>query len=209
MEERSGGTAPSQHILDLAEGCVQYVEHALDIELDYTAETLPILDHYIDTMPDATEGGIEEEIKLLLVPCVGAYFGEVVRRVMGGVRWHEGAEDYEKYRLEFEFCYLHFNPMGVALEAFERGDQADWASHFQMLDEDRALAEAALETAGSIAEHEYYRLATRWEALQIVVSRLSERQAQKAATGAVARFGREVYSAMNDSVPPKAPRNVN
>jgi hypothetical protein len=32
---------------DLAESCVRFVHEALGLTLDYTAETLPVLDHYL------------------------------------------------------------------------------------------------------------------------------------------------------------------
>ena len=47
-----------------------------EVELDYTQDTLPILDHYISIIPDRTS----EDVLGLVVPMLGAYFGEVVRR---------------------------------------------------------------------------------------------------------------------------------
>src|SRR5687768_1752387 len=63
-------------VLDLAEACVRFVKRALQIALDYTPDTLPLLDHYLRSASDISK----EEILSLHVPAAGAYFGEVVRR---------------------------------------------------------------------------------------------------------------------------------
>ena len=40
---------PPEQIADLARACVDYVKRALHVELDFSAETLPMLDHYLMT----------------------------------------------------------------------------------------------------------------------------------------------------------------
>ncbi|HEX6245463.1 MAG TPA: DUF6278 family protein, partial [Polyangiales bacterium] len=71
-------------ILDLANACVRFVQQALSLELDYTPDTLPLLDHYLQSAQDVSK----EEVLSLVAPAAGAYFGEVVRRQLGPARWH-------------------------------------------------------------------------------------------------------------------------
>jgi len=49
-------------VRDLADSCVRFVQRALRVELEYTPETLPILDHYL-----REAHGIEREEVLNLV----------------------------------------------------------------------------------------------------------------------------------------------
>src|SRR5262249_23861948 len=98
--------APSD-VVELYEGCIYYVEKALNVQLDFTQETLPLLDHYVRTAPDNPS----QEVLGLMVPICGAYFGEVVRRQLPGGRWHAPEEDYSNWRVEFDPCFLHFNPL--------------------------------------------------------------------------------------------------
>ena len=96
------GALPLQ-IAEWAETCRTFVKEALQIELDFTPETLPILDHYLRVKAASPS----PEVRDLLVPPLGAYFGEVVRRSMQGVRWHAPEEHYESYRVEFDSLYTN------------------------------------------------------------------------------------------------------
>ena len=99
-------------VAELADACVRYVQEALELELDYTPETLPILDHYLKSRMEDPK----EELLSLLAPTAGAYFGEVVRRTVDGARWHCPSGHFAAHRIEFETFFLHFNPIGVAVE---------------------------------------------------------------------------------------------
>src|SRR5512139_1481301 len=94
-------------VLDLAGACVAAVRKVVGVELDFTPETLPLLDHYARSAQVENEGVLE-----LVAPMCGAYFGEVVRRALGEARWHCPEGKPEEWRLEFDDCFLHFNPVG-------------------------------------------------------------------------------------------------
>src|SRR5262245_61853652 len=131
---------PPQAIADLADACVRFVHDALGLRLDYTSDTLPILDHYLH---EAARGA-RPEVQALLAPAAGAYFGELVRRHMAGARWHAPEADYARYRLEFEPFFLCFNPIGVAMEVVQQADAEGWGAHFGLLDDARSSVEHAL-----------------------------------------------------------------
>jgi hypothetical protein len=180
-------------IADLAASCVRFVHKTVGIELDYTPETLPILDHYLRE----AHGVSREEVLGLVVPAAGAYFGEVVRRHLGESTWHMPNDDYGTARLEFRRWFLSFNPIGIALEAVLGEDVAGSGSHLELLREDRNLVHEALERAGDVRNDDYYRLAVRFEVLEMVTALLSEKASQSDDPGRT--FGPDVYAALRDS----------
>lgn len=183
------GNEPPTGIGDLARSCVRFVKDALGIELDYSSDTLPVLDHYIRSRLEVSG----DEILGLLAPTTGAYFGEVVRRGMAGARWHTAGELYPSYRLEFEPFYLCFNPIGIAVEVITRMDAGDWSAHFSMLDEARATVEHALDQNPSVEEDDYYTFSVRFEVLQQVAELLGAIESRL--PGPRRTFGPEVYRA--------------
>jgi hypothetical protein len=180
-------------IEDLAKACARFVKDSLQLELDYTHETLPILDHYTRTRAGAGEA--PDEVRDLLTPALGAYFGEVVRRSLPGVRWRVPVdpEDFGGYRLEFELIFLHFNPLGIAREVLAQDEVEESGASFQVLDEARAALHDALEESGGVSVDDYYSFTIRYETLELVISVLSALERSTQTTPR--RFGPEVYRA--------------
>jgi hypothetical protein len=153
------------HIRSLCEACVEYVERSTGVVLDYTPETLPLLDHYLDEVREA-----KTDVQTLVASAAGAYFGELVRRIFNA-RWHAPALELDAWRIEFTHCFLHFNPVGMAREAIESATLGEGFG-FQVNAEDLEALQAGLSVFGEIPEDEYYRLATRMEAVGPIVDRL-------------------------------------
>ncbi len=182
-----------QVVLDLAESCVRFVHRSLGIALDYTPDTLPLLDHYLR----GAHGVTQEEILSLVAPAAGAYFGEVVRRQLGPSRWYWTSSEFSECRIEFERCFLAFNPIGIAMEAVLRSETDGYGSNLQLLKEEESLVREALErTAGDVDPDDYFRLAVRFEVIEQVVSILVERAILQNELSR--RFGPEVYDALRD-----------
>ena len=175
-----------QHIEELAQACVRFVEEALSLKLDYPQDTLPVLDHYLRERAAQAE----PEVLGLVAPAAGAYFGEVVRRAVPGARWHAPDDDYEHYRIELDPVFLHFNPIAVALEVLARDDVE--AAHFAVLDEARPTVEQALESGAQVRKDDYYTFSVRFEALEQVLDVLAGLEGQRTQPR---RFGPEVYRA--------------
>lgn len=176
------------HVDDLAHSCVAAVQRALAIELDFTQDTLPILDHYVSMAQ-----GTQAEVIELLAPMAGAYFGEVLRRSVGSARWHAPGTDYGAYRLEFENAFLHFNPLGMVVESILGAPAEGWNAHLQMLPHERGPVAASLDALGSVRDSDYYRLSLRFEAVEqvyLVLSHLALKAGEDAPY-----FSHEVYEA--------------
>ncbi len=175
-------------VRELERGCREYVKRALGIELDGTADTLPLLDHYLASV----EAIDKDEVMELVTRAAGAYFGEVIRRTFGQARWHVEPADPSAWRLEFERVFLFFNPLGVAREAILREEQAGWRAHLEVLTRDRALLEASLSNVGGVREDDYYRLAVRFEVIDQVLAALDAASASR--RGEEEHFGPAAYA---------------
>lgn len=160
------------HVKKLAEGCVYFVEEALQLRLDYTQDTLPILDHYLReaSQDEKVASGAMPEVGALLAPAAGAYFGELVRRSLPDARWHAPGEDFANYRIEFGSFFLHFNPVGVAQEVITGEDAPGWNGHFAMLEAGRKVVEPTLAQGLAMRDADYYSLSVRYETLEQVAS---------------------------------------
>lgn len=180
---------PPPEVTELADGCVRSVEQVLGVELDFTQDTLPLLDHYLGEIPEDAP----DDVLALVGPMAGSYFGEVVRRHLAGARWHAPPDDYQHWRIEFERCFLHFNPVGMAFEAVLSDDVPEWFAHLSVRDADKTLVRDALESLGAVEPEDYYRLSVRFEVIELAYHTL---MGQVAARGKVQRiFGPDAYAA--------------
>jgi hypothetical protein len=184
--------SPPEMIQDLAAACVRFVHRALGLELDYTSDTLPLLDHYLRS----AHGVSREEVLKLVVPAAGAYFGEVVRRQLGICHWYVPSDEFSEARLEFEHYFLSFNPLGMALEAVLGEEASGYGSHLELARDERAMVHEALGRAGDVGSEDYYRLAVRYEVLELVTSLLGDKAAQHPNPRS---YGPEAYAALREA----------
>jgi len=181
--------APDE-ILELSERCVAHVRYRLGFELDYSVDTLSVLDHFVvSVLSDEGEGeppppghSRRSSATLLLAPTVGAYFGEVLRRAFP-CRWRFTSETADKWAVEFEEVFLRINPAGVAAEAFNGEPLEGWSGAIVTAPELTPIVLERLAVAPPIPEDEFYTFAARHEALQIAEDYLRERAARYGAVG--------------------------
>jgi hypothetical protein len=160
---------PPPEVSELAAACIGYVKHTTGMTLDYTVETLPILDHYLrETRGEAVT---RPEVVEMIAAAVGAYLGEVTRAKIGG-NWFAPPGDYRRWRVELSHVFLSLNPIGIALEAIALQSSEGWGAHFRLRPEDERKAEAVLANLPAVSEDEYYAPSSRLEALEIVVDAL-------------------------------------
>jgi hypothetical protein len=149
-------------IKDFRDTCVRSVREAVGVELDGSQDTLPVLDHYLREIPDASAG----EVLSLMVPMCGTYFGEVIRTHLAGARWHAPSGQYQEWRIEFDGCFLSFNPIGMVFEGIMQQEQAGWRAHLNLLDRDRSMVDEALARLGDVRPDDFFRVSTRFEVIE-------------------------------------------
>lgn len=147
-------------VREYADQAVSYVRRALGIELEYDSNTLPVLDHYLRTVPDDQPAALQ-----LVVATSGAYFGEVVRQRLGG-RW-ELADEEAEWRIVLP-TGLNFSPAGFVAAAIARADLEDLDSEIAAPPRMLPYVQQTLARMGEVSVDDYYSLCGRLDTLEHV-----------------------------------------
>lgn len=147
-------------IREYADQAVAYVRTALGVTLEYDSDTLPLLDHYLRTVPADQAATLE-----LVIATSGAYFGEVVRRRLGG-RW-EARGDQNEWRIVLP-TGLNFSPAGFVASAIAQADLDDLDSEIDAPPRMRPYVQQALARMGEVSVEDYYSLCGRLDTVEHV-----------------------------------------
>ncbi len=151
--------APTQ-VTEYAEQAVAYVQRALGVPLAYDSDTLPVLDHYLRTVPKDQPQALE-----LVLATAGAYFGEVIRRRIGG-RWELGDKPAE-WRMVLP-TGIYFSPVGFVAAAVAQADLEDFDSEIGAPQRMLTHLQDAMARMGELTVEEYYSLCGRLDTLEHV-----------------------------------------
>ncbi len=147
-------------VREYADQVVTYVRRALNVTLEYDSNTLPVLDHYLRTV-----AGSQPATLKLVIATSGAYFGEVVRKHLGG-RWEMTGEEAD-WRMVLP-TGINFSPMGFVAAAIAQADLADLDSELDAPPRMLPYLQAALQRMGEVSVEEYYSLCGRLDTLEHV-----------------------------------------
>lgn len=149
--------APAR-VREYAEQAVEYVRRALGVTLEYDSDTLPLLDHYLREVPTGQDATLQ-----LVILTSGAYFGEVVRRRLGG-RWDTSGEEAQ-WRVVLP-TGLTFSPLGFVASAIVQGESEDIDSAIDAPPRMKPYLQQALQRMGEVSEEDYYSLCGRLDTLE-------------------------------------------
>jgi hypothetical protein len=185
--EGEGIEAPPSNVAELAAACVRFVSMRYGVPLDFTPDTLSLVDQYVK---DArAEVAVRPETVALLQGAIGAYLGEVVRRAFGGEWFSEG--DESGWRLYLSRVYLSFNPVGMSREALLLEEAEGWHAYVETGEAEREMLDTRLAALPAVADEEYYAPTTRFDVVSIAYHAL--RAAMQSQGLADVRFTPEDY----------------
>ena len=160
-------------INDLVRSCLDFVKRSLGTSLDFTPETLPLLDHYLSEVRE--ELSAKPELAELTAHAAGAYFGEVLRRQFQGF-WRMPSPSLHDYQICSSVAFVSINPFGVAYDAlYASTDHGGPRSNLRLSGEDLPYITARLATVPEVPEDQYFLLTTRMEVMEITVEALRAR----------------------------------
>lgn len=147
-------------VREYADQAVDYVRRAVGVPLEYDSDTLPLLDHYLRQVM-----GTQPETLQLVIATAGAYFGEVVRRRLGG-RWEMTGEEAE-WRVVLPTS-LNFSPLGFVAAAIAQGPIGEFDDELDAPARMRPYVEQTLARMGELPLDDYYSLCNRFDTLEHV-----------------------------------------
>lgn len=176
-----GGPLEPDWIRELSFGCRQYVWAKLKIELDGTAETLPVLDHYVSLIRTDLQQGTHAEP--LVTRAVAAYFGTVLAMAIDGFWKVSSQSDEAGWWICARPVYLAINPLAVAYDVIAATtDHPGPDSEFHLDSLERDFVAQRLARLPQLSEEEYFTFSARHEAVDIVVAALREQRHETGAT---------------------------
>lgn len=156
---------------DLALACVSYVERSLGVTLDFTSDTLSVLDHYLAEAKRVDRPEAQE----IVARAAAAYFGEVLRRRFE-CWWFAEGDDITTYQVRFGPVYLAVQPYALTATALGLGADDDRDLAGLVIDEDEIeVIGAHLAALPEVTEEEFTKMTTRFDVLEIVVDQLKAR----------------------------------
>jgi hypothetical protein len=179
---------PPARVAELAAACVRFVASRYRATLDFTPDTLSLLDQWLyDARAEPHAAG---DVVELVQSAAGAYLGEVFRREFGAQWFAEG--ELSGWRLYLTTVYCTFNPIGMAREAMLLDTAEGWHAHLELDPGERDSIDSRLEALPLATDEEYYAPSTRFDVLSIVVDAL--RAGLRSRGLGDVRFAREDYS---------------
>ncbi len=174
-------------IAELASACVRFVHAKTGVALDFTRDTLSVLDLYVAEARG--ELSAKPESLDLLQATTGAYFGEVIRREHHGF-WKTGPH-HEGWRIQMARVFLEFNPIGMMREALLLDSAEGWNAHIEVDPAERDKVSARLKAMPEVEEDEFYAPTTRIEVIDVAVELLADSMRREGLGGT--RFTKEDY----------------
>jgi hypothetical protein len=164
-------TPPPDEISELVAMCVEAVARAAGVGLDFTPDTLPILDHYVSLAGASARE--RPDLLPLLSRSVGAYFGELLRRELSGF-WRIPSGNVHDWAVCARHVFLWINPLGVAFDALMGDAEHEGPrSQLHVAPEYRPAVDARLALLPEVPAEEFYLLATRFEAILLAAETLA------------------------------------
>jgi hypothetical protein len=152
-----------------------YVSRALRLTdaspLDLGEASLAYIDAYTESA--RTAGPLRPEVLDLVARALGAYFGEVVRRRLGG-RWEGVGDDAATWVVAVENGPLRVHPVAMAACALAGGDLAGQDASMTTDESYREALAVALERVPPVDAAYFYSLTGRLEMLETACDILIE-----------------------------------
>ena len=174
-------------VTEYAGQAVEYVRRAVGLPLEYDSDTLPLLDHYLRAVPRDNAAAAH-----LVAAAAGAYFGEVIRRLLGG-SWELPSSDPGEWRMVLP-SGLWFSPAAMALAAIHGADEdavdevtnpdvgapveGEWDASLHAPPGLQPVVAQVLERMAEVSAEEFYSLCCRLDTLEHVQSVLAGARSQ-------------------------------
>lgn len=161
---------PNKNVGDYAQTCVQYVLASTGVPLDYSTDTLPLLDHYLRDARHAIADRPESEP--LVATVAGCYLGEVMR-ARHALVWDLQAEDPLDWRVTNPQGNVAVMPVAIARAALAGPGSRLNLEVFSLEPSLRRALGDRLDLLPEVDEEDFLAPSTRVEVLDIAMDLLT------------------------------------
>jgi hypothetical protein len=152
------------------------VEKSLGVLLDYSTETLPVLDHYLREA--GSPGANLPETTLLLATVAGCYLGEVLR-ARHPLQWNLDHEEPLHWSLTSQDASITIFPVAIARIAIEGIAAERLLEAFRLESKLKKALANRLGNLPPVSNEEYVAPSTRVEVIDIAFDLLSGNTASR------------------------------
>lgn len=170
-----------EEINQLVGRCIAHVHKRFNLELDFTSDTLSVLDFFIEeVVKDEYRGNVPPQghpsrmnMVHLFAPTFAAYFGAVLHKQFGG-RFRHTEKDEKDWRFEFDSFFVRLNPVAIAASVIAKQEIEGLSSVLYSSAKLMPKLQERLDAAPDVSEQEFYSFCTVFESCQIAHEYLSE-----------------------------------
>ncbi|MBN2344642.1 MAG: hypothetical protein JXX29_13330 [Deltaproteobacteria bacterium] len=170
-----------EEINQLVERCRAHVQKRFNIELDFTSDTLSVLDFFVEEMVKEENNGVcppgghpaRMNMIHLFAPTFAAYFGAVLTNHFGG-RFRHVEKDVSEWRFEFETFLVRFNPVAVAANVIAKTEVKGLDSILHSSAKLMPKLQERFDAAPDVLEDDFFSFCTFFESIQIANDFLTE-----------------------------------
>lgn len=161
-------------IFQLAERCRAHVQKRFSLELDFTGDTLSVLDFFVEELvKDENRGvaplpGHSSRMNMihLFAPTMGAYLGALLCRHFGG-RFRHTEQEISKWRFEFDTFFVRFNPVAIAASVIAKQEVDGLPVLLISTPSLSQRLQERFDAAPEIPEDEFFSFCNFFESIQI------------------------------------------
>ena len=175
-------------IVEYSSVIIDAVYSKVNIDLDFSPDTVSLLDYYVNEI-----GDVDKSMFSLMSTISCAYFGELVRRNIGGQWYIEDKDNPENWQVRFNSCPLAIYPFILSSEVISKGKFSLESSIFSVSPSRHDLLLELLEKSNPMAEDQYYSFAGKLDIIELAVDFLSsvENELHEKSKKPITKFGNE------------------
>ena len=162
----------TNQVAEYAETCVKYVQISIGVALDFSVETLPILDHYLREARETQTS--RPETAPLLATVAGCYLGELLA-ARHPLAWNTEADEPLDWKLTSPAGALEVFPIALCRIALEGADADGSFEAFMLEPKLREALSSRLEQLPAVGNDEFLALSTRVEVIDMAFDLLNQR----------------------------------
>ncbi|MBN2526823.1 MAG: hypothetical protein JXR76_10545 [Deltaproteobacteria bacterium] len=170
-----------EEIYRLTERCRTHVFKRFSLDLDFSSDTLSVLDYFVTELVTEENKGTcppaghvsRMNMVHLFAPTLGAYFGALLANQFGG-RFRHTDKDITAWRFEFDSCFIRLNPVAVAASVIAQQEVDGLSAILLSSAKLMPKLQERFDAVPEVLDEDFFSFCTWYESIQIANEFLAE-----------------------------------